>query len=393
MAGLPEDPILNEVARRLADLRWAAMLVDTDLRIRFISDEFRGFVGVDDDEILGYGENVIAAFMQEVWRERIDVDSQTRIFTDLIPYLIYMLPDSEKHVLDDLIEPFNSLIDQIEPKPPMGLVSTWFSYVLEGEKRYRVNLAAMPLTGPDWSPVGFVVLTYVDVRPQLVSMLTQGDESMYERMATLVEPGRRQAAILFADVEGSGAISRQMPSAGYFALIRRLAMCVDQVIADNDGVVGKHAGDGMTGFFLVDDLGSPSRAAAAAIRSARQIKEATGLAFDEVAGQLGMEDDVPFEMNLGLHWGGTLYMGQLHPGSRLDVTALGDEMNECARIQESARGGAILASKGLLEQLTPDDATDVKVDPDRQFYRPLSEVDTATEKAKRDAGSLPVTEL
>ena len=32
-----------------------------------------------------------------------------------------------------------------------------------------------------------------------------------------------------------------------------------------------------TGFFLVDDLGSPSRAAAAAIRSARQIKEATGL--------------------------------------------------------------------------------------------------------------------
>jgi class 3 adenylate cyclase len=170
-------------------------------------------------------------------------------------------------------------------------------------------------------------------------------------------------------------------------------MCVDQVIADNEGVVGKHAGEGMTGFFLVDDLGSPSRAAAAAIRSAWQIKEATGLAFDEVAGELGMDDDVPFQMNLGLHWGGTLYMGQLHPGSRLDVTALGDEMNECARIQETARGGAILASKALLEQLAPDDASEVKVDPDRQFYRPLSELQTATEKAKRDAGALPVTEL
>src|SRR5688572_33107961 len=102
MAGLPEHPILNEIARRLVDLRWAAMLVDTDLRIRFISDEFRGFVGVDDDEVLGYGDNVIAAFMQDVWRERIDVDSQLRIFTDLIPYLLYMLPDSEKHVLDEL---------------------------------------------------------------------------------------------------------------------------------------------------------------------------------------------------------------------------------------------------------------------------------------------------
>ena len=393
MAGLPDDPILNEVARRLADLRWAAMLLDTDLRIRFISDDFRGFVGVDDDEVLGYGENVIAAFMRDVWRERIDVESQVRIFTDLTPYLLYMLPESERHVLGELIEPFDALIAEVEPKPPMGLASTWFSYVLEAEAKYRVNLGAMPLTGPDWKPAGFLVLTYVDVRPQLVSMLTQGDESMYERMAALVEPGRRRAAILFADVEGSGTISRQMPSAGYFALIRRLAMCVDQVIADNEGVVGKHAGDGMTGFFLVDDLGSSSRAAAAAVRSARQIKEATGLAFDEVAGELGIENEVPFEMNVGLHWGGTLYMGQLHPGSRLDVTALGDEMNECARIQESARGGAILASKSLLEQLSADDATEVKVDPDRQFYRPLGELESAPEKAKRDAGGLPVTEL
>lgn len=393
MAGLPEDPILKDVARRLADLRWSAMLLDIDLRIRFVSDEFRGFVGVDDDEVLGYGENVIAAFMREVWRERIDVDSQLRIFSDLVPYLLYMLPDSQRHVLDELVEPFDSLIAQVEPQPPPGMATTWFSYILEGEKRYRVNLAATILTGPDLEPAGVLVLTYVDVRPQLVSMLTQGDESMYERMATLVEPGRRQAAILFADVEGSGAISRQMPSAGYFALIRRLAMCVDQVIADNEGVVGKHAGDGMTGFFLVDDLGSPSRAAAAAIRSARQIKEATGLAFDEVASELGMEENAPFEMNLGLHWGGTLYMGQLHPGSRLDVTALGDEMNECARIQESARGGAILASKALLEQLALDDATDVKVDPDRQFYRPLGEMPSATDKARRDAGALPVTEL
>ena len=88
-----------------------------------------------------------------------------------------------------------------------------------------------------------------------------------------------------------------------------------------------------------------------------------------------------------------LFMGQLHPGSRLDVTALGDEMNECARIQESARGGAVLASKALLEQLGPEDATDVKVDPDRQFYRPLGETESATDKARRDAGALPVTEL
>lgn len=393
MAGLPEHPLLNDVARRIEDMRWSAAVIDRDLRLRFVSDEFRGFIGVDDDEKLGYGENIMVAFMREVWRERLDLESQLRLFQDLVPYFLYMLPEDDKQAVDEIPEPFRDLMNGVEPKPPVGLVNTWFDYVLEGQPKYRVNLAAVALTGLDSEPIGFLVLTYVDVRPQLVSLLTQGDESMYERMATLVDPGRRRAAILFADIQSSGSLSRQMPSAAYFALIRRLAMCVDQVIADNLGVVGKHAGDGMSGFFLVDDLGSPSRAAAAAIRSAMQIKEVASLAFEEIAGELQGQSPMPFQMNLGLHWGGTLYMGQLHPGSRLDVTALGDEMNECARIQESAHDGAILASKALLEQLSGQDAADLRIDPDKQFYRPLAELDTAPEKAKRDAGALPVTSL
>lgn len=393
MAGLPEHPLLNDVARRIEDMRWSAAVVDRDLRLRFVSDEFRGFIGIDDDEKLGYGENMMVAFMREVWRERLDLESQLRLFQDLAPYFLYVLPENDKEVVDELPEPFRGLLAGVEPKPPVGLVNTWFNYVLEGQPKYRVNLAAVTLTGADWDPLGFLILTYVDVRPQLVSLLTQGDESMYERMAALVDPGRRRAAILFADVQSSGALSRQLPSAAYFALIRRLAMCVDQVIADNLGVVGKHAGDGMTGFFLVDDLGSAWKAAAAAIRSAMQIKEVAGLAFEEVAGELHGQEAMGFQMNVGLHWGGTLYMGQLHPGSRLDVTALGDEMNECARIQESAHGGAVLVSKALLEQLTGYEAADLHIDPDKQFYRPLAELDTAPEKAKRDAGALPVTSL
>lgn len=393
MAGLPEHPILNEIARRIEDMRWAAAILDEGLHLRFVSDEFRGFIGSDDDDVLGYGENILVAFMRDIWRERLDMESQLRLFADLIPYFLYVLRDQDKGYIDQLDEPFRSLIDGVEPKAPSGLVNTWFSYTLEGEQKYRVNLAAIPLTGVDWEPLGFLVLTYVDVRPALASLLTMGDEAMYERMAALVDPGRRRAAILFADVQASGSLSRQMPSAAYFSLIRRLAMSVDRVIAGNQGVIGKHAGDGMTGFFLVDDLGSASRAAAAAIRSAMEIKEAAGLAFEETTGELSGEDIVPFHMNLGLHWGGTLYMGQLHPGSRLDVTALGDEMNECARIQESACDGAVLVSKPLLEQLGHQEAAALRIDPDKVFYRPLADLDTAPEKAKRDAGALPVTEL
>ena len=86
-------------------------------------------------------------------------------------------------------------------------------------------------------------------------------------------------------------------------------------------------------------------------------------------------------------------MGQLVTGGRLEVTALGDAVNECARIQESARSGATLASKSLIEHLTDGDAAALEIDPDNVLYRTIEELPEATEKAKRDAGGLPVTPL
>jgi class 3 adenylate cyclase len=47
-------------------------------------------------------------------------------------------------------------------------------------------------------------------------------------------------------------------------------------------------------------------------------------------------------------------MGQVVTGGRLGVTALGDEVNECARMKQTATGGALLASKALIERLDPD---------------------------------------
>ena len=98
-------------------------------------------------------------------------------------------------------------------------------------------------------------------------------------------------------------------------------------------------------------------------------------------------------MNVGIHWGGALYLGQVVTGGRLEVTALGDEVNEAARIQQSARDGELLASKSLLERLEPDDAEALGLDPDRIRYRMLAELEGVTDKARRDAGSVPVTEL
>ena len=97
-------------------------------------------------------------------------------------------------------------------------------------------------------------------------------------------------------------------------------------------------------------------------------------------------------INVGLHWGATLMVGQVSAAGRLEVTALGDEMNEAARIEGVASAGAILGSKPLIERLGPEDAAELGIDPDGLAYRPLSELG-ASEKALRDAGTIAVAEL
>ena len=95
-------------------------------------------------------------------------------------------------------------------------------------------------------------------------------------------------------------------------------------------------------------------------------------------------------LNVGLHWGSTLMVGQVATSGRLEVNALGDQMNEGARIEAAAKDGAILASKDLIERLDAEDARAAGVDPDAIAYTPLGELDDATERrrarGRRDPG-------
>jgi class 3 adenylate cyclase len=75
------------------------------------------------------------------------------------------------------------------------------------------------------------------------------------------------------------------------------------------------------------------------------------------------------------------------------VTALGDEVNECARIQESASGGALLVSKTALEQISAEAAEALEVDPRHARYTTIAELPEASEKARRDAGAIAVAQL
>ena len=98
-------------------------------------------------------------------------------------------------------------------------------------------------------------------------------------------------------------------------------------------------------------------------------------------------------LRFGLHWGATLYVGLITTSGRTEITALGDEVNEGARIEACATGGRALASKALIERLEAEDADALNLAPGRVTYTPLADLPTATEKARRDAPAIAVCEV
>ena len=169
---------------------------------------------------------------------------------------------------------------------------------------------------------------------------------------------------------------------------RRLVRAADQCIVDHGGIVGRHAGDGVVAFFLAETAGSESAAARACIETARTLRTAAV----DVADRSGLQHgDVT--LRFGLHWGATLYVGRITTVGRSEVTALGDEVNETARIEACATGGRTIASKLLIERLNNTDAKALEIDPDHASYTPLADLDTATDKARRDAPAIAVCDV
>ncbi|MEA2434397.1 MAG: adenylate cyclase [Actinomycetota bacterium] len=415
----PLHPTLEQAAQQIGATEGAAAILDREARLVWVSDEFREMLIEEvGEEAVGLGKHIVANYMSESWSRMMSEESKLDVVHEYFPYVMFDTPGrkeglkrifmTEAMALAERGEAFpawagelqgetfeeivDSLFEDLEPKEPPLIWTSTFEFIQGDLPPMRINEFHFRLLDPTEGFVGTLILYDPALPARVHGLLARGDQGMYSRMYRLVRPGRRQAAILFADLQSSAQLSRRLPSAAYFRLIRELTTAIDDVVSDNHGIVGKHAGDGVTAFFLAEDLGSPSAASRAAIGTAREIVNLAKRVAGELADDIGIVQEELCRINVGVHWGGRLYMGQLVTGGRLEVTALGDAVNECARIQETARDGDILASKSVIEHLTDEDAAAVGVAPDRMLYQTVAELD-APEKAKRDAGGIPVTSI
>jgi class 3 adenylate cyclase len=418
--GVPDDPRLAAIAADIDAARFGAMLLDAEWNLVWVSEEMKKFCFYPPYEPL-YGRHAIENYMSDAFCRLVTEESQLEMMVNDSPYLMWgtkggkegykkLVRAAQQDWIDRGHEPpewakqqnvspegtmdmMEQMLDAMEPVEPPPVFIGSFDFLYEDLPPTRIAEMGIKLVDENGELYGHLCLYLPALPAGVMQLVTRGDEGMFERMVDLVHPGRNPAAILFCDLQDSGVLSRRLPSAAYFKLVRALTTAIDDCIVQHKGIVGKHAGDGVTSFFLAEHLGSPSAAAQAAIEAGRAIATEAGKVAKEVGEETGLIEAADGVVNVGLHWGGTLYMGQLVTGGRLEVTALGDTVNECARIQECARDGDILVSKMLMENLTDEDAALLNVDPDSLVYRTVAELADVSDKAKRDAGGIPVTTL
>jgi adenylate cyclase len=140
-----------------------------------------------------------------------------------------------------------------------------------------------------------------------------------------------EISVMFADVRGSTTLAENMSPTEFSGLIGRFYSVADAAIADNDGIVDKHLGDGVLGLFI--PMTARGQHAAKALGAARQLIAATqehGRAWAPVGAGIVT---------------GVAYVGVTSNSDEPDdLTALGDVVNTAARLAGAAAAGEILVS-------------------------------------------------
>ena len=391
---LPADPLLAEMASSLREAGHWAEIVDPEWRVVYTTDELRfaqGFMVDSAPLTLGmhmFGEDCLATHERLAGGDKmIDVSRET-----LAAIGDWVLADTPggHDALRSIVDPrLTDVVDQLVTTNRTVASSSVYAGFGVGGSRPVLDLTVTRIRDTDGRLAGTVIIQKPHVSMSMLATLgAMGDAQHFARMQSVSAAGRRPAAIMFADLEGSSSLARRLSTERYFALGRRMTRAADSCVVEAGGITGRHVGDGVVAFFVAENFGSETSAAVGAISAARTLTDAMA----EVALRSGLAPE-DLAMRFGLHWGSTIYIGLISSVGRTEVTALGDEVNECARIEACAAGGRTLASKSLIERLTPEAAADLGVDTNRIDYVQLGELPTATGKARRDAPSIAVCEL
>ena len=389
---LPDDPVLAEAAAALREAGHWAWVVDAHQRLVFVTDELRRtFGGLVELAPFAIGKHVFgpeAVRASQLWRLGGNtIELQRRFFAGMGGVILTDTPGGHD-VLREIVDPaLRDIVDDLSPEDPAML--SFFSAGMAVHGPVDIPIIVFRIRDHDGELVGTVLIWKPAAgMATIATMTSMGDLHHFERMRRVAQAARRPAAILFADLEASSMLGRSLSTASYFALGRRLVRAADQCVVDHGGLVGRHVGDGVVAFFLAEQIGSESTAALACIQAAHARVRRPEMSPSAVSWRLT-----------------TSYCASAFIGDRPSTSATSRQRAEPRSPRSATKSTKQPASKparpegvrsprrnsssGLIQTTRPPLAS-TRTAP---TYTRLSELNTATDKARRDAPAIVVYDV
>ena len=184
-----------------------------------------------------------------------DSVEQSRI--EVRQYGKWMMDDLgvDRDALRGMLHPaLRDAVDELEPSD--SDVRCWETATGYLGDKIKLHSLARRVRDSAGRVVGTVWMSKPAVGTTTVAMLVASADLDHLRwMQQFSAVDRRPAAVLFADLEGSSLLSKRLPTAAYFALVRRMTKAADECVIDAGGLVGRHVGDGVAAFFTARGRG------------------------------------------------------------------------------------------------------------------------------------------
>jgi adenylate cyclase len=142
-----------------------------------------------------------------------------------------------------------------------------------------------------------------------------------------LEGSERLITVMFVDLRGSTSIGEARLPYDVLYLLNRFFHEMTRALAASNGHYSQFTGDGLMALYGLHDA-DPKRGAADALRGAREML--AGL--DRLNRQLRREMSRPLKIGIGIHHSEAI-VGAMGPPKSQIVTAIGDAVNTCARLE------------------------------------------------------------
>ncbi len=161
---------------------------------------------------------------------------------------------------------------------------------------------------------------------------------------------RRRVTIMFTDIRNFTPLSETMPAEEVVAILNQYLTNMTSIIFKYEGTIDKFLGDGLMAIF-----GAPISHTDDVLRATISAVEIQHLLQNENI-KRQKANRQPIYVGIGINVGEAV-VGNIGSQDRLDYTVIGDTVNLASRLEELAKGGEIVISEAVYQDLKKSELT------------------------------------